>query len=174
MSVNYPLYKANHEDTWRFVLGSPGNRPLVTIGVNPHAANRTESDRTVSLVEKMARREGYDGFIMVNIYPVRSRTVSELPELPAQNAILENAAVVEGVLADYRTPTIWAAWGNDIDIRTFLKESLGNLATCLSPLKPTWLHYGELTKSGHPRHPSRLSYAWKFNTFDIERYLNRN
>ena len=37
--------------------------------------------------------------------------------------------------------------------------------------KINWLHFGPLTKAGHPRHPSRLNYQWGFDSYDLNSYI---
>lgn len=59
------------EDAWRFTLGKSGQRKLLTIGLNPPAATRVKSDPTVARVEKVAQQNGFDGFVMLYLYPIR-------------------------------------------------------------------------------------------------------
>lgn len=166
----FSLYASGNDDKHRYVLGDPGERPLFTFGVNPHIANRTKSDRTVSLVRNVARNAGYDGFVMFNVYPVRSKTVDELPAEPDLVALEENACAIDHVLKQYRSPHIWAAWGNDVGQRPYLADTVAFLAHRLAKYEPKWLCFGKPTKLGHPRHPSRLSHEWQFHTFDISCY----
>lgn len=161
----YTLYRSNADDSWRYLLGTPGDRPLFAVGVNPHAATRTAPDRTVGLVATVARRCGYSGFVMLNIYPVRSRRVSELPAAAESLALSENLRAIRAEVAKYEKPVIWAAWGNDIERRAYLGDASRSLVEELSAFRPTWVHYGDLTVKGHPRHPSRLSHAWQFKEF---------
>lgn len=34
-----------------------------------------------------------------------------------------------------------------------------------------WVSIGDVLKSGHPRHPSRASYNWALQRFDVRKYL---
>ena len=162
----FTLYASNSDDSHRYVLGVLGKRPLFTFGVNPHLASKCRSDRTVSLVRSVASKNGYDGFVMFNIYPVRSKTVAELPRKPDLAAIRENETAIHRVLNEYPSPHLWAAWGNDVEQRPYLAQAVVSLARSLAKYEPRWLRFGDLTKSGNPRHPSRLAYEWKFATFN--------
>lgn len=172
--MTYPLYESDHDDKWRYVLSSPGNCPLFTVGVNPHKATKTDPDHTVAVVEKLARQAGFDGFVLFNVYPVRSRTVTDLPVVPEPEAMERNAKAIDNILRQYVAPQIWAAWGDDIEQRGFLTEAVRTLVSNLSTLNPTWLHFGDLTNRGHPRHPSRLSHRWQFKEFDASSYCARH
>ena len=50
------------------------------IGLNPSTATRDKSDTTVAKVEAVARRNGHDGFVMLNLYPLRATKPSTLPQ----------------------------------------------------------------------------------------------
>ena len=42
----------------RFVLGVSGNHPLICFGVNPSTANHEYADKTLHMVEQIAKRNG--------------------------------------------------------------------------------------------------------------------
>ena len=56
---------------FRFSLTKEGNRKLVVFGVNPSTANEQIADLTITKVMGFAERNGFDGFIMLNLYPQR-------------------------------------------------------------------------------------------------------
>ena len=60
------------DDEVRYVLGQPGKNNLLVIGVNPSTATPDEPDPTIKKVMKITEDNGYDGWIMVNLYPQRS------------------------------------------------------------------------------------------------------
>ena len=66
----YEIYHSEHDDQWRYTLGTRGERPLITIGLNPSTATQLKLDNTVTKVTKVARQCGFDSFIMLNLYPV--------------------------------------------------------------------------------------------------------
>jgi hypothetical protein len=167
----YDTYRSTADDACRFALGRSGRRTLVVVGLNPSTATREKSDPTAAKVERVARAHGYDGFVLVNLCPVRVTDSRTLPAtvdgiLLAANlrAIAEVVRAVEGV-------TLWAAWGATILTRPFLVGAAVAIAERVERFSPAWQHFGPLTVGGHPRHPSRLSYAWRFAPFDVAAYL---
>ena len=49
----YEIYHSEHDDQWRYTLGTIGKRPLITIGLNPSTATQEKLDNTVTKVEKV-------------------------------------------------------------------------------------------------------------------------
>ena len=167
----FDLYDSACDDRWRYVLGRSGTRPLFVIGLNPSTATREKADTTVAKVERVAYRHGYDGFLMLNLYPVRATDCRTLSGDPHPQAFQENLDWIEHLLAPARTPAVWAAWGSGILVHDYFRRAAHELDRRLARCTVTWLHFGPLTKAGHPRHPSRLSYAWRFAAFDYGGYL---
>ena len=62
----YDIYHPDHNNQWRYTLGTIGNHPLITVGLNPSTATQEKLDNTVTKVEKVARQCGFDSFIMLN------------------------------------------------------------------------------------------------------------
>jgi hypothetical protein len=46
---------------YRYALGRIGNNPIVTICMNPSAANEQTSDRTINTIIKISKALNYDG-----------------------------------------------------------------------------------------------------------------
>lgn len=65
------LYVPNRYGEYRYILGTRGDRPLICIGVNPSTAAPGELDPTLRSVERVAHHNGYDSFIMFNVYAQR-------------------------------------------------------------------------------------------------------
>lgn len=167
----YDIYSRSKDDRLRFVLGRNGSRMLYVIGLNPSTATQEKSDTTVAKVEEVARLNGYTGFATLNLYPVRATDYNTLPSAPDSRAIAENATAIESLLAGCHKPTIWAAWGQSVLARPFFRSSAKLLEHRLRAFQPTWVHFGKLTSRGHPRHPSRLSYAWSLAKFNMPSYV---
>jgi hypothetical protein len=143
----------------------------LTVGLNPSTATRERSDTTVAKVEETARRHGYDGFVMLNLLPIRATDWKELPSRPSPAASARNLREIVALVATLERPTLWAAWGATVLSRPFFAAAAVKLIAALRPLAPEWLRFGALTAGGHPRHPSRLDYRWRFAPFDAEGYL---
>ena len=57
---------------YRYVLGRVGRHPLVCIGINPSTAQPGALDPTLKSVERLANANGFDSWIMFNVYPQRA------------------------------------------------------------------------------------------------------
>ncbi|MDD2721873.1 MAG: DUF1643 domain-containing protein [Gallionella sp.] len=169
----YDIYSSAQNDLWRFTLGKSGKRNLITIGLNPSTATKEKSDTTIAKVEKAARQAGFDGFVMLNLYPVRSSDFNALPLDVNAEAFERNLAEIEAVVVSQSKPVVWAAWGESILARKFFVAASKELFVRLEKHGTSWQQFGLLTQSGHPRHPSRLHYAWKFSPFDTKHYAKK-
>lgn len=162
----YNIYASAKRDVWRFTLGKKGAKPLLVIGLNPSTATQVESDTTVAKVERVAAMHEYEGFVMLNLYPIRATDFRTLPSTVNRAAFIANLGQIEQVVGSMRNPTVWAAWGDNVTHHTYFLDARDELATRLAVHNVRWMRFGKLTAAGHPRHPSRLSYAWNFGPFD--------
>jgi len=169
----YDLYQCNSDDSARFILGKDGTSKLFVVGLNPSTANKEKSDTTVAKVETVARSNGFDGFVMANLYPLRSTDPNGLPAVADDDLFLSNINKIMLLAERENKPIFWAAWGGDIVLRPYLTESFNALDALITKINGCWVHYGELRKDGHPRHPSRLAYSWQFSAFDAANYAQR-
>jgi len=167
----YDIYSNAQKDMWRFALGRNGPRKLFAIGLNPSTATKEKSDTTVAKVDGVAKRNGFDGFVMLNLYPVRATDFNALPLDVNTVAFSENLNCIETLVAANPAPVVWAAWGESIHARSYFVTAARELFFQLQKYGTVWQHFGTLTNSGHPRHPSRLSYAWSFHELDARRYM---
>ena len=162
----YDIYHNDRNDKWRYTLGKAGKNPLLAIGLNPSTATQEKADTTVAKVEQVALNNRHDGFIMLNLYPVRATKYRDLPSTVNAEAFAKNLDAIEEVVNAQSNPVIWAAWGTSVKHHPFFEEARDQLFSRLSRYKAKWLHFGDLTVDGHPRHPSRLNYAWKFAPYN--------
>jgi hypothetical protein len=169
----YDIYQSTADDACRFALGRSGRRTLVVVGLNPSTATREKSDPTAAKVERVARAYGYDGFVLVNLCPVRATDCRTLPATVEPGLLEANLEAIGHIAASVQDLVLWAAWGAPILTRPFLHGAAMAIADAVERCSPAWQHFGPLTAGGHPRHPSRLSYAWAFAPFDVADYLER-
>lgn len=169
----YDIYTFAQNDAWRFTLGKSGKRTLFTVGLNPSTATREKSDPTVARVEKVARNNGFDSFVMLNLYPVRSTDFRKLPSKVDARAFEANLRHIEETVAAHKGAAVWAAWGASVLHHGFFVDSCVDLIRRLEPYNVKWLRFGEPTREGHPRHPSRLDYSWSFSPLDARAYARR-
>lgn len=166
----FDIYECNEGDSARFLLGTSGKPTLIVVGLNPSTATSEKSDTTVSKVKKAAQNSGYNGFVMTNLYPLRSTNPHELPKNHSAELLTENIKRIERIASSEMNPFFWAAWGSDIVLRPYLKQAMIELNQMVKRVNGQWVQFGDLTQRNHPRHPSRLSYDWKFKEFDIAKY----
>ena len=168
----YDLYACNERDSARYILGHSGERMLYVVGLNPSTANRERGDTTVTKTERIARANGFDGFVMLNLYPMRSTDPRGLHKRENRQLSSTNLAQIEHLIGNVEKPIFWAAWGGDIGIRAYLKRALCEMITLVDARGGKWVHYATLRRDGHPRHPSRARYGEPFSTFDPAAYLS--
>ena len=116
------LYVPNFYSEYRYILGTRGEKPLICIGINPSTAAPDDLDNTLKSVERVALHNGYDSFIMFNVYAQRATNPDDME--PACNPALhrENMEAFDYVLSLDKTgaPAVWAAWGTIIEKRDYL------------------------------------------------------
>lgn len=169
----FDIYLCNRRDSARYLLGKSGQRMLVVVGLNPSTATRERSDVTASKVERVALAQGFDGFVMTNLCPLRSTDPQALPPRLSDYQLRRNQRAIIELASGQADLQVWAAWGSGVMRRPYLLASCRRLAPAINELGGRWLHFGPLSKGGHPRHPSRLSYAWQFGRFDPLAYTSK-
>ena len=164
------IYERNADNSARFVLGTVGVNPLICIGVNPSTAAPGDLDRTVSKVSGFASRNGFDSWVMLNLYPQRSTDPRGMHLAHVRELKLENERrILE--LINGRRLTLLAAWGELIKTRAYLTPMLAGIVSIADGSGCDWVSIGDALKSGHPRHPSRASYSWPLRAFEVSGYL---
>lgn len=165
------IYKKNNDNTARFVLGQPGENNLICIGVNPSTAEPGKLDPTLTRVSNFARDNGFDGWIMLNLYPQRS-TMPELMHVDKdENLHKLNLKHILHTLNTHKGK-IWAAWGVLIDIRPYLCTCLDDIEVISRFCGNEWITIGNPTLKGHPRHPLYLKGNSEIMPFYIDYYLS--
>ena len=166
------VYKNNSDNTARFVLGEKGKNPLICFGVNCSIAEPSKLDPTVKRVQNIAKTEGFDGWIMLNVYPLRMTKFERLSNAGNLYFHKENLKHIKNVLKDYPNQPVWAAWGGLIIKRAFLVAYLQDVIGIVGSEPERWVHRGALVgKVGHPHHPLYLRKDAKFAPFDMKKYL---
>jgi len=172
MKLKYDIYISNPSNSNRYALGRSGANTLIVFGVNPSVATNMKSDNTLTKIDKFSKLHGFDSFVVFNVYPKRSTDPNKLPKRALQSSHKENLSVINEFLEGIKKPVIWAAWGTTILKRNYLIKCLNEINTLTEKFNPSWMICGEKTKTGHPRHPSRLGYKNTFFEFNIDEYLN--
>jgi len=162
----YDIYSNDENDQWRYLLGRAGRCTLVTVGLNPSTATQERTDPTMARVNEAAKRNGFDGFLMTNLYPLRATDYRTLPTKVNRVAFERNLDAIEEAVAQHERETIWAAWGSPVVHHSYFLRARNQLVDRLERHQPQRVRFGELTSTGHPRHVSRLDYGWSFAPYD--------
>lgn len=165
-------YDKNNDNSARYTLGELGSNNLICIGINPSTAVPEELDATLKKVKAIAQHNGYDGWLMLNLYPQRDTYPDNIDLIKDDLEIKKNNEIVQTILSEHDFKDVWAAWGTSIENRPFLIECLRDLSKNFDS-SYRWLNYDDLTNDGHPRHPLYVSYHKEFNEFDLEKYLEK-
>ena len=80
------VYETSEDNKYRYILGKPGRSNLVCVGVNPSRAKPGDLDPTMVQLKNRAAVNGYDGFIMVNLWPERSTDPNGITDFRLRNA----------------------------------------------------------------------------------------
>ena len=155
----------------RLALYKEGERILYVLGANPSTATDTHSDHTMTKVIQFALNNNYDGFVMMNLYPLRSTNPRALPKVMDEELHKRNLAEIKELMSNSRNPVVLLACGNAIGVAPYLKKCLKDIVTILQPLCPQWKQIGTPTKLGNPLHPSRAPYSLGFRDFDIKAFI---
>lgn len=170
----YNLYRCDEGDNARYLLGRSrrvdSSSCVIVVGLNPSTATRDRSDNTITKVEKLSARENWQGFVVVNLYPLRATHTKQLPLAVNEKLFHDNIHAINDLLNKNTKAAIWAAWGEGIQLRQYFIEMCRSILALPGSHHRQWLHFGPLSKCGHPRHPSRLRYTWSFNHFDVVKY----
>ena len=165
------LYAPNFYSEYRYILGTRGKNPLICIGINPSTARPDDLDNTLKSVERIALGNGFDSFIMFNVYAQRATDPDAMEW--EYNPLLhkENLEAFRYVLSISSAPAVWAAWGTIIEKRPYLPECVRDMVAAGDEFGASWYCAGKVSKKGHPHHPLYLRKDEKIKPFDVSAYL---
>ena len=158
---------------YRYILGTRGENPLICIGINPSTAAPGDLDNTLKSVERVAHHNGFDSFIMFNVYAQRATDPDAMDAALNPTLHRENMLAFRHVLGGYgegHTPTVWAAWGTIIEKRPYLWDCLGDMVAIGEEYHARWVTAGAISKKGHPHHPLYLRKDSGLDPFDAASY----
>lgn len=166
------IYVPDFYTDYRYILGTMGNNPLITIGINPSTAEPEKMDNTMKSVERIAKGNGFDSFIMFNVYAQRATDPNQMNKEINPMLHKENMQAFQWILENSgKKPIIWAAWGTNIERRTYLKECLREMINISNRYNAVWCKVGKCSVKGHPHHPLYLKKDSRLETFDVKTYL---
>ena len=165
------LYAPNFYSEYRYILGTRGKNPLICIGINPSTAKPDDLDNTLKSVERIALGNGFDSFIMFNVYAQRATDPDAMEKDCNQLLHRENLEAFRYVLSISQKPAVWAAWGTIIEKRDYLSDCVRDMVAAGQEYGAGWYCAGKVSKKGHPHHPLYLRKDEKIRPFDVEGYL---
>ena len=166
------LYAPNFYSEYRYILGTRGKKPLICIGINPSTAEPDNLDNTLKSVDRIALGNGFDSFIMFNVYAQRATDPDAMEKTCNLALHKENLEAFRYVLSLSEKPAVWAAWGAIIEKRSYLADCVRDMVEAGQERNAQWFCAGAITKKGHPHHPLYLRKDEKLKPFDVSAYLN--
>lgn len=151
----------------RYALIKEGVNPVIVIGFNPSTADEKSPDRTMQSVLRISATNGYDGFVMLNVYPMRSTSPDLLPEIPGETLHQKNIEMLNLILEKYPSADVLVAWGNLVYKRKYMQEYATEIYDILKKNYRKILCI-DVLKSGMPKHPLYASSKLKLKEFVLE------
>ena len=165
------LYAPNFYSEYRYILGTRGKNPLICIGINPSTAQPGDLDNTLKSVQRIAHGNGFDSFIMFNVYAQRATDPDAMEKTCNEALHRENLEAFRYVLSIGENPTVWAAWGTIIEKRDYLKDCVKDMIAAGEEFGARWVCAGKCSKKGHPHHPLYLRKDEVIRPFPVVEYL---
>ncbi len=165
------LYAPNFYSEYRYILGTRGKNPLICVGINPSTARPDALDNTLKSVERIALGNGFDSFLMFNVYAQRATNPDTMEKSCNFQLHQENLEAFRYVLSLSPHPAVWAAWGAVIEKRKYLPQCLADMIRAGEEYGAQWYCAGAITKKGHPHHPLYLRKDEQLRPFDVQAYL---
>lgn len=168
------LYVPDYYTDYRYILGTRGKDPLICIGINPSTAAPDDLDNTLKSVSRIAAGNGYDSWIMFNVYAQRATNPDDMDKELNLKLHHENMEAFEYILKNVGegvSPAVWAAWGTIIEKRPYLRTCVLDMVELGKKYSASWFSAGKRSKKGHPHHPLYLRKDAVTEAFDIEEYL---
>ena len=167
------LYAPNFYSEYRYILGTRGQRPLICVGINPSTARPDDLDNTLKSVQRIAHGNGFDSFLMFNVYAQRATNPDTMERQCNPALHRENMEAFRYLLSLGREPAVWAAWGAIIEKRDYLPDCVRDMLDISREYGARWYCAGSISKKGHPHHPLYLRKDEILKPFDTEGYLEK-
>lgn len=173
MFKDKPWIYHHDEPLARYSLGQTGNNPLLCFGINPSTAKPENLDPTVASVARYAVEQGYDGWIMFNLYPQRATNPDKMHKRFQKQIHEKNVQVISELIHGLpnKQADIWCAWGTLIEKRPYLSECLKDIFKVLSQTNCRYFTRGNISKKGHPHHPLYLRKESPMYEFNVKKYV---
>ena len=168
------IYIPDFYTEYRYILGTRGKNPLICIGINPSTAEPDNLDNTLKSVSRIAAGNGFDSFIMFNVYAQRATRPDDMDKDLNEQLHRANMAAFRHILSSVGEgvkPAVWAAWGTIIEKRPYLPGCVKEMVSIGEEYGARWLCAGKCSVKGHPHHPLYLRKDEITRDFDVLSYL---
>ena len=120
-----------------------GKKLILWIGLNPSTADEQKLDPTLTRIRSFSEREGFDGFLMTNIFGFRATDPKEMIRTPDPIGPENDQALLAAAERCDKVVAAWGAHGVHQDRAIAVAKLLASHKLwCLGT-----------TKAGFPRHP---------------------
>jgi len=167
---NENIYDGNKN--YRFSLGVKREKTIYCIGVNPSIATNEKYDDTINRVKKIAEANGFNGWVMLNIYPQIATNPDDLHRNNERqkNKHKENIKKIIEIIPN--GATVWLAFGSNIKKRRYLRDYLKEIYNSINNKKLKYVSLLPLNNGGIPPHPlARKTFNDKLAYFDLSGFL---
>ncbi len=172
MFPDKPWIYDHDEPLNRYSLGQEGSKPLICFGINPSTAVPNNLDPTVAGVARFAVEQGYNGWLMFNLYPQRATNPDNMHKRFQKNIHQKNVDIIARLVNELSSGAdVWCAWGTLIEKRPYLVRCLGDIYEELKSTNCRYFTRGKISKAGHPHHPLYLRKTSPMDGFDLEGYM---
>ena len=124
------------------------------IGKNPSTGYSGTSDYSLTEIRNCLKKEGFDGFVMVNRNPIVATDLPKNKFKDASGAIkVKNVAIIDGLL-ECKPSALICAWGSEIHRKREIEETLPIMGLTSDKLKPIPIYVFGMNKNDVPKHPA--------------------
>ena len=166
-------YIWEHDD-YRYALGTFGKRILIFIGLHPSIAIPEHPDTTYQVLDSMAKNQGYDGLVLVNLYTKVIKDDNLSYEKSEDNINEKNFEIIRSIFLDFDEQnidyTVLCGWGNNITIKNNGLAVVEKLKLILQNIPKHKIRCLGQTENGHPISPLARIKKDDFKEFDLENY----
>jgi len=183
-STQKNMIKIPEEDSdMQFLLASKGKKSLLFVGLNPPESDSADPGSSLHYIPQVAEDMGYDGWVLVNLFPVREARVFNMDPVQLEALIRYNIHLIKLILESkqFEIKDVLLAWGNGIESKSqpYLKQAAGYLYKELLGLDLNYLCYLR-TAMGNPRdlipknwNGKGLPWEMGCRKFDFQNFIRR-
>ena len=174
MEKKTEIYKVPKDDNEivNFIF-KKGKNNLLCVGVNPKT--NEINNRNIDTIQRIASENGFDGWVVVNLYPKIEESASLLEIDVDENLFWENINGIDAVISKnkFEFKTVWLSWGSEINSfnQIYLKQSAYYLFERFEKYKLDYVSIGE-DINGNPLIP-QISNHQKFQKFNYKNYAKK-